>query len=174
MGWYRNILYAFCNVYCTVCLDWSGFRGTISRVYKYYRRYMEVKMSGSAPHPPQSNGPTCAGIFKQCVGSRNRVGIGLSYRHARFHSLAELVPWNWFLGSLKVWKFRLWLEYRWWLLYVIIKCMQLFNSKFYTLHNRDHWSVLTKSNLRKSTTFKTSSLWSFSLIKEVLRAKIQW
>ncbi len=26
---------------------------------------------------------TCAGIFKQCMGARNWVGIGLSYRHAR-------------------------------------------------------------------------------------------
>jgi hypothetical protein len=45
---------------------------------------------------------TCAGIFKQSMGARNRVGIGLSYRHARLHSLAELVPCNRFLGSFKV------------------------------------------------------------------------
>jgi hypothetical protein len=32
----------------------------------------------------------------------NRVGIRLSYRPARLHSLAELVPRNRFLGSLKV------------------------------------------------------------------------
>ncbi len=42
-----------------------------------------------------------AGIFKQSMGARNRVGIGLSYRPAKLHSLAELVPWN-RLGSLKV------------------------------------------------------------------------
>ncbi len=35
---------------------------------------------------------TCAGIFKQSMGARNRVGIGLSYRPVRLHSLAELVP----------------------------------------------------------------------------------
>ncbi len=35
-----------------------------------------------------------AGIFKQSMGSRNRVGIGLSYRPARLHRLAEFVPWN--------------------------------------------------------------------------------
>jgi hypothetical protein len=29
----------------------------------------------------------CAGIFKQSMGARNRVGIGLSYRPARLHSL---------------------------------------------------------------------------------------
>jgi hypothetical protein len=41
-------------------------------------------------------------------GARNRVGIGLSYRPARLHSLAESVPWNRFMGSLKVLKFGLW------------------------------------------------------------------
>jgi hypothetical protein len=40
-----------------------------------------------------------AGIFKQFMEARNRGGIGLSYRPARLHSLAELVPWNRFLGS---------------------------------------------------------------------------
>jgi hypothetical protein len=40
-----------------------------------------------------------AGFFKQSMGARNRVGIGLSYRPDR---LAELIPWNRFLGSLKV------------------------------------------------------------------------
>jgi hypothetical protein len=44
----------------------------------------------------------CAGIFKQSMGTRNRVGIGLLYRSARLHRLAELIPWNWFLGSFKV------------------------------------------------------------------------
>jgi hypothetical protein len=32
----------------------------------------------------------------------------LSYRPARLHELAESVPWNRFLGSLKVLKYRLW------------------------------------------------------------------
>jgi hypothetical protein len=35
-------------------------------------------------------------------GYRNRIGIGLSYRPAKLHNLAESVPWNRFLGSLKV------------------------------------------------------------------------
>ncbi len=43
-----------------------------------------------------------AGIFKQSMGARNRVGIVLSYWPARLHRLAKLVPWNRFLGSLKV------------------------------------------------------------------------
>jgi hypothetical protein len=33
------------------------------------------------------------------MGARNRVGIGLSYRPARLHRLAEFIPWNRFLGS---------------------------------------------------------------------------
>jgi hypothetical protein len=45
---------------------------------------------------------SCAGIFKQSMRARNLVGIGLSFRPARLHRLAELVPWNRFLGSLKV------------------------------------------------------------------------
>ncbi len=48
-----------------------------------------------------------AGIFKQSMGARNRLGIGLSQRPARLHSLAQLVPWNRFIGSLKVEKFGL-------------------------------------------------------------------
>ncbi len=43
-----------------------------------------------------------AGIFKQSMGARNRVGIGLSYRPTRIHRQAKLIPWNRFLGSLKV------------------------------------------------------------------------
>jgi len=38
--------------------------------------------------------------FKQYKGARNRAGIGLSYRPARLHSLAEVVPWNRLLGPL--------------------------------------------------------------------------
>ena len=38
-----------------------------------------------------SHGNLSAGIFKQ---SRNLVGIGLSYRPARLHRLAESIPWN--------------------------------------------------------------------------------
>jgi hypothetical protein len=43
-----------------------------------------------------------AGIFKQCMGARNRVGTGLSYRPVKLHRPAELIPWNRFLGSLEV------------------------------------------------------------------------
>jgi hypothetical protein len=48
-----------------------------------------------------------AGIFEQSMGARNRVGIGLSYRIATLHGLPEWIPWNRFLGSVKVLKTRL-------------------------------------------------------------------
>jgi hypothetical protein len=48
-----------------------------------------------------------AGIVKQYMGARNRVGIGLPYRPSRLHNLEELVPCNRFLGFLKVLKFGL-------------------------------------------------------------------
>ncbi len=50
----------------------------------------------------------CAGIFKLSVVVRNQVGTGLSYRPDMLQRLAALIPWNRFLGSLKVYKFELW------------------------------------------------------------------
>jgi hypothetical protein len=41
-----------------------------------------------------------AGVFKQSMGARIRVGVGLSYRAARLHRLAELIPG--LLRSLKI------------------------------------------------------------------------
>ncbi len=43
-----------------------------------------------------------AGIFKQSMGARNRVGIEISYRPTRLHRLAEFIPWHRFLGSINV------------------------------------------------------------------------
>ncbi len=34
------------------------------------------------------------------MGARNLGGIGLSYRPARLHRLAELIPWNQFRGPI--------------------------------------------------------------------------
>ncbi len=45
---------------------------------------------------------SCAGIFKKSMGGTHRVGIGLSYRPAMLHRLAELMPWHRFLGSIRV------------------------------------------------------------------------
>ncbi len=44
----------------------------------------------------------CAGIFNQSMGARNQVGIGLSYRPVRLHTLGASIRWNRLLGSLKV------------------------------------------------------------------------
>jgi hypothetical protein len=51
-----------------------------------------------------------AGILEQSIGGgggRNRVGIGLLYRPAKIHRLLESIPWNRFLGPIKVLKYRL-------------------------------------------------------------------
>jgi hypothetical protein len=45
---------------------------------------------------------TRAVIFIQSTGARHRVGIGLSYRPARLHRLAEFIPWNRFRGPIHV------------------------------------------------------------------------
>jgi hypothetical protein len=42
------------------------------------------------------------GIFIKSMGARNRAGIGLSYRPAGLHRLAEFIPWGQFLGSISV------------------------------------------------------------------------
>jgi hypothetical protein len=49
-----------------------------------------------------SNVMASAGIFKQSMGARNRVGIELSYRAASLQRLAEWIPWNWAPISLKI------------------------------------------------------------------------
>ncbi len=84
------------------CIAWGGggvwdFRRLILKAVSP----SDVKLIVSAEirqQYPQS----CAGILKQSMETRNRVEIALSYRPARLHSLAELVPWNRFSGSLKV------------------------------------------------------------------------
>jgi hypothetical protein len=49
---------------------------------------------------PSEDSYSCAGILGQSLGVRNRVGIGLSYRPARLHRLAESIPR--LLWSLKI------------------------------------------------------------------------
>jgi hypothetical protein len=86
---------------------------------KFYL-YLNNQLLESIPPPPTLLGVTSvmrailacpteisAGIFKQSIGARNRVGIGLSHRPDRLQRLAELVPLNRFLGSIKVEKFGL-------------------------------------------------------------------
>ncbi len=49
--------------------------------------------------------PIRAGIFKMSMGARNRGGIGLSYRPARLHRLAEFR--NEFRGPINILKYGL-------------------------------------------------------------------
>jgi NAD(P)-dependent dehydrogenase (short-subunit alcohol dehydrogenase family) len=41
------------------------------------------------------------------MGARHGVGIGLLYRPARLHRLAEFIPWNRFRGPIHVQKYQL-------------------------------------------------------------------
>ncbi len=63
---------------------------------------LECTVSVPGAAPPLLLLYSRAGIFKESMGARNRGGIGLSYRPARLHRLAEFVPWNRFLGSMNV------------------------------------------------------------------------
>ncbi len=76
---------------------------------QYDRKNKRVFFADYCPCNPKMFNCTCtqnsARILEQSMGARNRVGIGLSYWPARLHRLAESVPWNRFLGSLKVKKF---------------------------------------------------------------------
>ncbi len=83
-------------------IPWNRFLDTI-KVLKYWTWCTGWQISVQARSSQIS-----AGIFKQSIGARNRVGTGLSYRPASLHRLAESIPWNPFLGSIKVEKYRLW------------------------------------------------------------------
>jgi hypothetical protein len=54
-----------------------------------------INSKESFPSPAYKD---CAGILEQSMVTRNRVGVGLSYRPARLHRLAESIPWNRFVG----------------------------------------------------------------------------
>jgi hypothetical protein len=68
-----------------------------NKAYNDVVYYMELTLLNSTVHR--------AGILEQSMGARqcrHRVGIGLSYRPARLHRLAEFIPWNRFLGSINI------------------------------------------------------------------------
>ncbi len=74
-----------------VCGEWQSYWSTHFQHAIYDSRRQRMKAD------------SWTGIFKQSMGARNRVGIGLSYRPARRHRLAEFIPWNLFpLGSINV------------------------------------------------------------------------
>jgi hypothetical protein len=72
-------------------------RPTSARIFEFLR---SPRIDSKESIPPEC--VACAGIYNQSMVARKLVGTGLSYRPARRHRLAELVPWNRILGSLKV------------------------------------------------------------------------
>jgi hypothetical protein len=62
--------------------------------------FLKERIQRRAEHPR-------AGIFKKSMGARHGVGIGLLYRPARPHRLAEFIPWNRFRGPIHVQKYQL-------------------------------------------------------------------
>jgi hypothetical protein len=77
-------------------------KGTVQQALQFCSHYLRQQCVLFILAFKSFFGMHCAGIFKQSMGARNRVGIVLSYRPARLHRLAELIPWNRFLGSLTV------------------------------------------------------------------------
>ncbi len=66
-------------------------------------RFCSGGILGRGTHSCHSRGEHRVGIFKETImGTRNRGGIGLSYRPTRLHRLAKFIPWNRFLGSINV------------------------------------------------------------------------
>jgi hypothetical protein len=56
----------------------------------------------SGPPPIFSLYENSVGILEQSMGARKQVEIRSSYRSARQHRRTESIPWNQFLGSLKL------------------------------------------------------------------------
>ncbi len=104
-----------CHSFSTRKKVWSDctFDGWLAEIASLLDCILHTEETSSTvtltPHPSpfqftsfhQLKHTSSAGVFKPSMRARNRVGIGLSYRPARLHRLAELVPWNRFLGSLK-------------------------------------------------------------------------
>ncbi len=77
---------------------YTDYKGDTCSIFKIERKPLGfIRSKGTAVV-----NDTTVLAFKQSMGDRNRVGIGLAYRPARQHMPAELILWNRFLGSLKV------------------------------------------------------------------------
>ncbi len=103
-----------------------------------------------------------AGIFKQYMGARNQVGIGLSYRPARLvHRLAKSIPRNRFLGSINVNKYGLcWRKVR------MASRLYLYTSIIWGLIKRTKSPKL--SAVRRKSGWKTSISLSQILVRPLL------
>ncbi len=94
-----HLLSTFLSSLCTCVRQVAAFpilaRGTTAKphVFLYIFASMVALYVSQSPELE---------FFKQSMGARNRVGIGLSYRPARPHKLAEFIPWNQFLGFINV------------------------------------------------------------------------
>jgi hypothetical protein len=108
------VLYNALNCYSPLFLrPYQNKSYQVNNVFSYltFNQSSSVVMSGvknemnfgKGLRPDQlDSDENCAGIFKQYMGARKRIGIGLSFRPARLRRLAELIPWNQFLVYLKV------------------------------------------------------------------------
>jgi hypothetical protein len=79
-------------------------------------------------------------------GARNRVGIGLSYRLARLHVLADMINWNRCLGPIKVKKFGLCFFIELWTLWTIClhTCDMFPLDCVHLIFNRFSWPFLSR------------------------------
>jgi hypothetical protein len=78
-----------------ICIIYSTTNSKIKRIWKvtilsHTWFFLDIEINFKNPELEFLN-------FLKGLGSQ--VGIGLLYRPARLHRLAELIPWNWFLGS---------------------------------------------------------------------------
>jgi hypothetical protein len=80
------------------------------RIPLYISFLDDLKIKNSLPPPP----PNSTRIFKRLrspeINSKESIPpayVGLSYRPARLHRLAEAIPWNRFLGTLNFYKYGL-------------------------------------------------------------------
>ncbi len=74
----------------------AAYHFQVSGLFSCWRCWATVAsslFSSSAEAKWTCQGEASAGIFKQSMGAKNRVGIGQSYRPARLHAWR-----NWFLG----------------------------------------------------------------------------
>jgi hypothetical protein len=110
---YMNIsMHAYTTIrmnFCTCSIILSTMKHNFSTMYSRYRRkVIDIKTGNRImryyllPSCIKLAEESRAGIFTKSMGARNRGGIGLSYRPARLHRLAEFIPWNQFRGPINI------------------------------------------------------------------------
>jgi hypothetical protein len=77
-----------CDIFQSRADMWGVTSGTEAGIFKQSMGARDRVGIGLSYRPAR------AGIFKRSMGAKNRVGIVLSYRPARLHRLAEFIPWN--------------------------------------------------------------------------------